>query len=45
MFPTTWDKFGENWITDELNGILLVKKVKNCQFSFVFWLPSNEISD
>ena len=25
----------------KLNRILLAKKVKNCQFSFVFWLPSN----
>ena len=45
MFPTTGDKFGENWITDELNRIFLVKEVKNCQFPFVFWLPSNETSD
>ena len=29
----------------KLNRIFLAKKVKNCQFSFVFWLPSNEIRD
>ena len=29
----------------KLNRIFLVKEVKDCQFSFVCWLPSNETRD
>ena len=29
----------------KLNRIILVKEVENCQFFFVFWLPSKETRD
>ena len=45
MFPTIRNKFGESILSSKLSRIFLVKKVKHCQFSFVFWLPSNETRD